>query len=159
MKKVRFIIFSLIICLFLTGCIENYDDTNGIESYTLQTITDENIIKLDLPRSGLNRQELDIENALYSCEYSAECFNGVDRLYHFTNFINKTEFVVSIDYLNVKNGNYKLVVVNDDEIIYEFPLNIESEEFVFEDFTGSFSIHVAGEDAEFELSMSIYFRD
>jgi hypothetical protein len=58
--------------------------------------------------------------------------------------------------MQVKSGNFKLVAINDDKIIKEFPLDAFNEEFLFEDIKGTFSIHLAGESANFELYIDVY---
>ena len=43
----------------------------------------------------------------------------------------------------------------NDEIIYTIPLDTFGEKFLFEDLTGDFSIHVAGESAEFDFHLEV----
>ena len=53
MKKLLCFIFVISTCFMLAGCGTEYEDTNGADDYTLQTITDENIIHLEVGASGL----------------------------------------------------------------------------------------------------------
>ena len=62
---------------------------------------------------------------------------------------------VYIGHMNVTSGNFKLVAVNNDQIIHEFDLDAFNEDFWFEDLTGSFAIRVAGESAAFEFSIDV----
>ena len=154
MKKIVYVLLVLCMCVGLVGCGQEYEDTNGDDNFTLQTITDQNIIKLDTGASGLGYEESNI-GFLHSSEYKAKNFNGVEQLY-LTNYIAKSDVTVYIGHMNVKKGNFKLVAILDDKIIKEFPLDAFSEEFFFEDIKGTFSIHVAGESAAFEFYMDIY---
>ena len=47
MKKLLSCILIGGMCVALSGCGDTYEDTNGAEDFTLQTITDENIINMD----------------------------------------------------------------------------------------------------------------
>lgn len=153
MKKFLSILFCLCLCAALAGCGTQYEDTNGPDDFSLQTITDENIINLDVGASGLTYSESQFMG-ITSSEYSAKNFNGVEQLY-LTNFWLPSDFSVYIGHLNVKSGNFRLVAINNDEIIFDFPLDAFGETFWFEDIKGSFSVHVVGESAAFEFYIDI----
>ena len=147
------------LCLMLVGNLvgcggTEYEDTNGENNYSLQTITNENIINLDTGSSGLSYSEEDL-GGIISTKYSSKNFNGVEQLYT-TNFIGSSDITVYIGTMNVKSGNFKLVAINEDKIIKEFPLDAFAETYFFEDISGTFSIHVAGESASFNFSIQIY---
>ena len=152
----KFIAILLIICICLTigGCGTTYEDTNGADNFELQTITDENIIHLETGASGLAYKESNL-GLLQSSEYYSKNFNGVEQIY-LTNFVGSSDIYVYIGHMNVESGNFRLVVINDDKIIHEFDLDTFGEEFLFEDLTGTFSIHVAGESAKFDFYIDIY---
>lgn len=154
MKK-RLLSVILVCCMscLLAGCGTEYEDTNGAENFTLQTITDEEIIDLSTGASGLSYTEENL-GFLHSSEYSAKNFNGVERIY-LTTFIGKSDVEIYIGHLNVESGNFKLVVINNDEIIKEIPLDAFGETFRFEDLKGDFSVHVAGECAKFDFYIDI----
>lgn len=65
--------------------------------------------------------------------------------------------MIYIGHMDVQEGNFRLVLVNNDEIIYEFPLDTFNETFTFEDLSGDFSIMVAGESAKFSFHINIKF--
>ena len=92
---------------------------------------------------------------MQSSEYYSKNFNGVEQIY-LTNFVGASDIYVYIGHMNVESGNFRLVVINDDKIIHEFDLDTFGEEFLFEDLTGTFSIHVAGESAKFDFYIDIY---
>lgn len=154
MKKLLSLILVGVMCLVLVACGKEYEDSNGEDDFSLQTITDENIINLETGASGLTYTEQNI-GALHSSEYSSKNFNGVEQIY-LTDYIGKSDVYVYIGHMNVKSGNFKMVAINNDEIIHEFDLDAFGEEIYFEDIKGPFSIHVAGESAAFDFYIDIY---
>lgn len=156
MKRIISLILASAMCLGLTACGgSKYEDTNGDDIFTLQTITDENIIRLDTGASGLSYSEESLGDVLSSAEYSSKNFNGVEQIY-LTNFLAPSDVCIYIGTMSVDKGNFKLAIVNNDEIIAEIPLDAFNEQFYFEDITGSFAVHVAGECAAFSFYMDIY---
>lgn len=155
MKKSVSILLSCLMCLAIVGCGTEYEDTNGADNFELQTITDENITALDIGASGLGYSEGEIGGIVFSSGYTADNFNGVERLYAM-DFIIPSDVTVYIGHMNIKSGNFKLVAINNDEIIHEFALDSFGESFVFEDIKGTFAIHVAGESAAFEFYLDVY---
>lgn len=153
MKRTVVLILALVLCLCLAGCGLQYEDTNGADNFSLQTITDEDIIHLKTGASGLTYEETDL-GGITSSEYSAKNFNGVEQIYQ-TNFLLPSDIEVCIGHMNVDKGNFKLVAVNDDRIIHEFAPDAFNESFLFENLSGSFSIHVAGESAAFSFHIDI----
>ncbi len=154
MRKLVMMFLILCISTQISSCTVEYQDTNGTDDYNLQTITDENIIHLDVGSSGLGYRESNFAGVLLSSEYYSKNFNGVEQIY-LTNFILPSDIEIYIGTINVKSGNFKLSVINNDEIIFEIPLDAFGETFRFENITGSFSIHAAGESAAFECSIDI----
>lgn len=154
MKKILALILAGCMCFALGGCGTTYEDTNGDDDFTLQTITDENIVKLETGASGLSYSEEHLGDIVHSSEYSSKNFNGVEQIY-LTNLIGASDVHVYIGHMNVKSGNFKLVAINNEEIIHEFDLDTFGEDFYFEDITGEFAIHVAGESAAFEFYIDI----
>lgn len=154
MKKILYTALAAVLCFSLCACGTTYEDTNGENDYTLQTITDENIIHLETGSSGLSYSEFHLGDVTFSKGYSAKNFNGVDQLYT-TNYLLPSTVTVYIGTLNISQGNFRLVALNNDEIIYDFPLDAFNETFTFENITGNFSIHLAGESAAFEFYIDI----
>ena len=74
----------------------------------------------------------------------------MEQLYQ-TYCLLPSDLSVYIGHLNVKSGNFRLVAINNDEIIFDFPLDSFGDTFWFEDIKGSFSVHVAGESAACEF--------
>ena len=136
------------------ACGEEYADTNGADNYTLQTITDSNIINLELGASGLGYKEQNIAGVVFSNEYYSKNFNGVERIYN-TNFILPSDVMIYIGYLTVDSGNFRMVIVNDDKIIYDVESGASNEMLRFDNLKGNFAIHLAGESADFELNLEV----
>ncbi len=153
MKKIVCLLLVICMSFVLMSCGKEYEDTNGADDFTLQTITDENIIHLETGASNLTYKEKEVAG-VKSTEYSSKNFNGVEQLY-LTGFWGKSDVRVYIGHMNVKSGNFKLVAINNDEIIHEFALDTFSEEFIFEDLEGDFSIHLAGESAAFDFHIEV----
>ena len=153
MKKFFSLLLVFLMVLAMCACGTQYEDTNGDDNFALQTITDEDIIHLQTGSSGLSYTETTV-GFLSSSEYSAKNFNGVDQLYQADYFFD-SDVVVSISYLNVTAGNFRMVVINNDEIIFDIPLGSAAETYTFEDINGSFSIHAAGESAAVEFNFSV----
>lgn len=154
MKKISSIILITLLSFMLIACGKQYEDTNGDNNFDLQTITDQNIILLDTGSSGLSYSEQNLADILYSSEYSSKNFSGVEQLY-LTNFVLPSDVEITIGHMDVTKGNFKLVVINNDQIIFEIPLDSFGETFRFEDISGTFSVHVAGESAAFEFYIDI----
>ena len=154
MKKLVCFLLAILLSLSLVACGEEYEDTNGPDDFSLQTITDENIVNLDIGASNLSYKEQNV-GSLHSSEYYSDNYNGVSQIY-LEGFVGKSDVTVYIGTMSVTAGNFKLAVVLDDEIIQEIPIDTFNEEFFFEDIKGDFSIVVAGESAEFEFYLDVY---
>lgn len=153
MKKLLTILLTFLLCFTLSGCGETYEDTNGDNNFKLQTITDEDIIHLRTGASGLSYSETEFAG-IKSSEYSSKNFNGVEQLY-LADYIIKSDVRIYIGHLTVNSGNFRLVVINNDEIIKDIPLDAFGEEFLFNDIKGEFSVHVAGESANFTFHIQV----
>ena len=154
MKKVLSMVIILGLCISMFGCsAEKYEDTNGADDYTLQTISDENIINMDVGSSGMSYSETKL-GAITSTKYSSKNFNGVYEI-DATNFILPSDIGVYVGHLNIESGNFKIVIVNNDEIIFEIPLDSFGDTYYFDDLKGHFAIRAAGESAavDFHIKM------
>ena len=162
LKDILWIIFAVAVIAiaafwFLGSDLEHIADTNGPDDYSLTTITDENILALDMgalnpvtvKKSGLNLGGLSINS--YVDIYS-ENFTGVYELFY-QNLLGKSDFVLNMDHLTVESGNFKMVVLLDEEIIATIEPSEEPIEFRLDDINGYVSVRIAGESASYSLSM------
>lgn len=148
-----FAIVMVVICavLFLNDDLEHIEDTNGADDYSLTTITDENIINMDTGSIGGPKISKGILNG-NMVEFSADKFTGVYEILY-DNLIGSSDFTLSLSSFTVNSGNFKMVVVHDNEIV----ATLEPDTFVdysLEDVSGNVSLIIAGESASFNFSMS-----
>ena len=134
----------------LTSDIEHIEDTNGADNYSLQQITDDNIIKKDIGALNLSETRSVLSNMPV---YSSEKFTGVSEIY-MTNIIGN-RFDITVYNMVVNAGNFKIVLVHNDEIIHEFKLNELTETYTLKNPEGAVALRIAGESADFEFSYAI----
>lgn len=135
---------------------DHIEDTNGPENFSLQTITDQNIIDSSTGSIGgptISRSILTGDTV----EFSAEKFTGVYEVLY-DNFFLPSDFEVNLTAYEIYGGNFKLVVVHNDSIVAV----LEPDLFVdyrLEDVTGYVSLRIAGESASFRFSMTEFDYD
>ncbi len=159
MNKLKKILVPALIVIFVAVCgiwmfssdLEHIEDTNGADNYSLQTITDENIINLDI--GALNYSE-STDNITNTTTYSSDKFTGVAEIYGSNYFGSTLEF--RVNHAQVTQGNFKMVIVVDDEIVHEFELNELTQTYTLENVTGYVALRIAGESAEFMFDYNIY---
>ena len=155
MKKFVKLLLCGCLCLSLVACGETYEDTNGADDFSLQTITDENILNMDVGSTAIAYSEETVGDVVFGHEYSASNFNGVYEIYT-TSYLGNSDVMVSVDGLQVNSGNLRIVVVHEGEIIKDIPLDSAGETFTFEDINGDFSVRIAGESADFVCDIKVY---
>ena len=141
---------------FASSGLEHIEDTNGPEDTSLTTITDENIIQMDMGSIGGPERSRSILTG-DGMEFSSEKFTGVAEILY-DNFIGKSDFQLDLTNLTVNGGNFRMVVVHNDEIVAE----LEPDMFVsfrLEDIKGTVSLRIAGESASFQFFMSDFDYD
>lgn len=156
LKNILWIVFVVVfvavfIVLFLNDDLKHIEDTNGADNYSLQTITDENICKLDI--GALNIIEYD-ELIGETVTYKSDCFTGVYEVFRENMVANRFEIIVH--HAKVSAGNFKMVLCVDDEIVHTFTLNELTQNFVLEDVNGTVSLRIAGESADFQFDYYVY---
>lgn len=158
-KKIKDILWGLmavalvVVCgvWFLGDDLEHIRDTNGPDDDSLTTITDENIINMDIGAMGLEKTTGILSGN--SIEFHSDKFTGVEEILY-TNYWGKSDFDLSLTNLVVTGGNFKMVVVHNDEIVAV----LEPDLFVdyrLEDIVGTVSLRIAGESAAFRFSISL----
>ena len=141
------------IMLFNTD-LEHIEDTNGADNFELQTITDEDIAKIEMGSLNVGVSTNNITNMN---EISSSKFTGVYEVLY-TNLIGKSDFLLNIYDFQVNGGNFKMVVVHDGEIVHTItPENAEG--FLLEDISGTVSLVIAGESADFSFKMAKFEYD
>lgn len=130
---------------------DHIEDTNGAEDLSLQVITDADIVDMTMGSVGgpnISRNVLTGDTV----EFSAEKFTGVSEILY-DNFIFPSDFDLALTAYEITGGNFKLVIVHNDEIVAV----LEPDTFVeyrLEDVTGTVSLRIAGESASFSFCMT-----
>lgn len=136
---------------FFSGNSKHIEDTNGAENFELQTITDDNIINMDI--GALNFKE-STDSITNTTTYSSDKFTGVAEIYG-TNMV-ANRFDITVNHARVDSGNFRIVLLEDDKIVHEFKLNELTQTFTLENPSGYVSLRIAGESADFQLDYTIY---
>ena len=152
MKRKLIITISILMICFMTSCksFKQIKDTNGPDDYTLNTITDEDIIK------GFNSVSIgsidSSKNNVYNLKVNK--FSGVNRIYK-KDFKDKT---ITLEITSkVESGNFKIAIVVDDKIVETIPANT-TKTVVTEVTKGNYSIRVAGEETKFTLTYKMTIK-
>lgn len=160
-KKIFAIICAVVLAAvaalwFIKDGTTHIEDTNGPEDFSIQTITDQQIIDRSVGSIGgptISRGILTGD----AVEFSAEKFTGVYEILY-DNFIGKSDFDLSLLNYEIRGGNFKLVVVHEDKIVAE----LEPDMFVeyrLEDISGYISLRIVGESASFKFAMTEFDYD
>ncbi len=157
MKKVLCLILVMSFAIFAAGCGVEFEDTNGPDDYSLTQITDENIINMDVGAANYTQKPGSDECSDLSqmVEFKSNNFNGVAEIYS-TRLLGKSDLTIDVTNLQVSSGNYRLSVVQDGEIIYDFPLNEMMQTYELRDTNGDISIRMSGESADFYMSIEVW---
>lgn len=143
MKKIL-----LVILLFLlSGCsIGQIADTNGDDDYSIETISNDEIIdgtssfsvgSLETSTNGVNK-------------YKVNKFSGVKTIDTFR--LNNSIFTIEVD-CTVSSGNFMLALTTDKKIVKEFNIN-SSDSFTINNFSGTYYLKIVGESAKFNITYS-----
>ncbi len=158
MEKIKKVLLLVVVVVFIavfalwmfSSDLEHIEDTNGDDNYTLQQITDFNIIKMDM--GALNLVESDeLFNNLPT--FKSNKYTGVSEIYMSNLIANR--FDITLYNTTVTKGNFKIVLVYNDEIVHEFKLNELMQTYTLEDVKGTVSLRIAGESADFKFSYDL----
>lgn len=155
-KKVFWIVIAIVmVAVFVVEIMKNdlkhIEDTNGADNYNLQTITDQNICKLDMGALNIVQHDELIGETL---TYRSDCFTGVYEVFHENVITNRYE--ITVNHARVDAGNFKMVLCVNDKIVHTFKLNELTQNFVLEDVKGNVSFRIAGESADFQFDYTVY---
>ncbi len=162
MKKTLITICCIAICLMLvlTGCtpLDHIEDTNGADDYSLQQITEDNVVSLNMgTRGSISESQLSFNFGDFALsdgvKYSSSKFTGVYLLYTTTLF-RGSDIHVMLGNFKINGGNFAFYVVFDGKIVGQVTPSGEGlSEFILEnvDKTASLEYIIAGESASFEF--------
>ena len=151
MKKLACLLLAGVMAFMLAGCGVEIEDTNGAEDYSLATITEQNIIDMDLGASGYSESTSSLSSRI---KYKGNDFSGVAEIYN-TNVLMGS-LTIDVTSLEVSEGNLALVVLKDDVIVGEFAVDEESQSITIDDAKGYIAIRIAGESADFQFNMEVW---
>lgn len=145
------VIIAVAVIWFAGSGLEHIEDTNGPADFTLQTITDDNIRNLDMGALNVSQKTGLLTGDTVT--YHSDCFTGVYEVFRENLITNRYE--ITVNHASVNSGNFKMVLCVDDEIVHEFTLNELTQTFVLEDVSGTVSLRIAGESADFQFDYSV----
>ncbi len=145
------IVFIAVFAVWMfSSDLEHIEDTNGTDNYSLQQITDSNIINMDMGALNIKESTGIIAN---TTSYSSDKFTGVAEIYK--NNIIGNRFDITVNHAQVNSGNFRMVLVHNDEIVHEFKLNELMQSYTLEKPNGTVSLRIAGESADFMFDHSL----
>ena len=138
---------------------EHIEDTNGADNYSLQQITEQDVVSLKMgTRGGLSTSETHWEIAGFDVssgvKYSCRKMTGVYQLHTCTIFKGSDIHVYLTDF-QINGGNFAFYVVLDGKIVGEVkPDEFGTGELIIEniDKTGTLEYIIAGESADFTFT-------
>ncbi len=148
MKKISRFILLLILLLTLTGCVEHIEDTNGADNFSLETITDQDILN-GFPTISVRQSKVRKNNEY---KYSVKKITGVEEV--FKGSFKKENVAITIN-TSVEEGNARIVLVYKNQIIKQFMLNADNQVFSMINVDGEIKIIVAGESAKINIDFIV----
>lgn len=155
-KKYKGIIYSvlsilliiLIVLWFYNPEFKHIEDKNGIDNYSLNTITDRNIIKLNSgPLYDMKDDTVNDSKVTFSI------FSGVMEI-HGDKYTNES-LQIDLKNLEINKGNLQVVLLVDNKIIHRFKPNKLNQSYRLDEISGYVALRVAGESASFEMEYYI----
>ena len=149
MKRIFALLLTLALALSLTACGSvKIEDTNGPDNVALNTITDQNILNLDLPSGGYGTKTSGLLSKTVT--HSGKDVSGVVEVL-WTDMIAGDFLLDLMDY-TVTGGNFRMVVVNEDRIIAD--IEPGTTQILLEGVKGRVALRIAGESAAYSFSMT-----
>ena len=144
----RFLCTVLVVLLLLSfpGCMMiSYEDTNGEDDFSLQTLTDQDIIG----SSSCSKYMSSTTTMGNRTVCKVQTMSGVESLFQRRVENQRLDILVSCA---VTKGNARLVLVVDDTIVHEFALNKDNQHLTLENVTGKVSLKLAGESTGYTVT-------
>lgn len=150
MKRITSLLLALImICLPLCACdLGQIEDTNGEDDYSLCSLTDEDIVK-KTTSSVTSTLVKNTKNGVTTVKVGK--LSGVTELDVFNPIQNKVLAVTAAP----ESGNVRLVLVRDETIVCDVPLNGTETLLALSAAEGRYSFRAAGESASFRLTYEV----
>lgn len=163
-KNILWIVFAVVLVIVIVVWMlvnpnpEHIEDTNGADNYSLQSITEQDVIEQKMGSKGtVKEREMHYEfaglNVSDGTKYSSKKFTGVYLLHNETLF-KGSDIYVSLAEFQIKEGNFAFYVVFDGEVVGK----VEPSENALAEFrldnvekTGELEYVIAGESADFSF--------
>ena len=150
------LVVVVVVWIFANPGPEHIEDTNGADNYSLQTITEQDVVDQKMGSRGtVSTSELQYDfaglNVSSGMKYSSKKFTGV-YLLHTTTLMKGSDIYVSLAEFNVTGGNVAFYVVFDGELVGQVEPNESAmAEFKLDNVekTGTLEYIIAGESASF----------
>ena len=146
MKRLLSIIFIIFLSLTLTSC-SHIEDTNGPDDYSLVEISNDEIVSGKSYSTSVGKLTTQTGRTI---KLKISKFSGVENVQSFKTTNSDITFTVSIE---VTQGNFKAVLVQNNKIIHEFNNNQNNQIVTVSKGTGSVAVYIAGESAKFILTI------
>ena len=134
---------------FLNDDLQHIADTNGPDDDSLTTITDQQIVDQSIGALNVKTQTGFISGMV---TVSSDKFTGVYEILY-DNYIGASDFYLQLYEFTVTSGNFKMCVVHDGKIVATLEPG-GFVEYLLEDISGTVSLVIAGESAEFSFKMA-----
>jgi len=142
---------------FLTGP-EHIEDTNGPDNFSINRITDEEIIKGDYGTTGSLQKgssQINLGGGVTissSVKFATKKFTGVYDLV-WADYILPSDFEITLYNLQVTGGNFEIMLINDGKIIDHIDINGDGYLRV-DNLTGNTVLRLVAESAAFSFEVS-----
>ena len=134
--KITSCILLIILLFTLTGCGKHIEDTNGAEDFTLETITEEDILNGYPVSSVKQSMERDGNEEIFKGSFQDE------------------DIAITLN-TSVESGNAQIVLVYKNIILKRFLLNEDNQVFSMTGVKGEIRILVAGESAKVKIDCTV----
>lgn len=151
-------VLTLAVYLFFFFGAEHIEDVNGPDDFSLATLTDADILADSFECvGGPNRNTGRISlpggwTISDGVELWSDEFSGVADIL-WADYILPSDFSLDLDSFTVEGGNFRMVVINNGEIIAEIQPG-ENVQCLIEGLTGYTVVRIAGESAAFSITMT-----
>lgn len=161
-KNILWVVFAVVLVIVIVVWMlanpgpEHIEDTNGAGNYSLQTITEQDVIEQKMGARGtVNERKTHIDvagwNASNCIKYSSQNFTGV-YLLHTETLFKGSDIYVSLAEFEINEGNFAFYVVFDGDVVGKVePSDNALAEFRLDNVekSGELEYVIAGESANF----------
>ena len=146
-KYVPLLAITLTLFLLLSGCAV-FKDTNGPDDYSLQSLTETDILKgASCVKTGAVETRVNDSRT-----FRVNTMHGVETLETFSKSGSYTLELSS----EITKGNARLVLCTKEQILHDFDLNSAEQSWTFTVEHDTVFLRIAGEDCSFSVNYTVY---